>query len=385
MKFFEEFVTAASLPAEEGRALPLQVYSDPEFYEQEKVKIFHEDWVFVCNSQVIKEAGDRFAVIIADEPVVVVRGRDGQLRALSNVCRHRGTLLADDGFSNASSLVCPYHSWNFSDTGELKGAPYTGATEIDKAAHCLPQFALEEWCGLLFVNISGTAEPLKDRYAFMQPHLEAFNAGNYTYGVENAIEHWDSNWKLVIENAMESYHLFKVHKPTLETVTPTKGAFYVEGNALGTLTAGEQVRVRDVVKGLLGKVEKRGPDDHYLLVSLPPSFVGIMQLDGSFGYLAMLPEGPGKTYARGGVVSQSAFKQSKAEEEFTTAFFEEDKWICERAYKGMHSQHGRGGQLVELERIVQDFHRYLAVRLAGVDVGATHRNDDDVDNRLNSK
>lgn len=375
----QEFMRAATLPAEEAQALPLQVYSDEAFYQQEVEKIFHADWVFACNSFSVKNPGDKFALTIAGEPVVIVRGSDGVLRALSNVCTHRGTPIADEGFSNAPNMVCPYHSWNFTLEGELKGAPYTGNIAVDKSAHCLPQYKLEEWYGLVFVNVDGTAPPLRERYAGMEPYMALYNQENHQYGVEWETEVWESNWKLVMENAMESYHLFKVHKPTLETITPTKGAYYVEGNAEWTLTAGEYVGFMDPLRKLTGK--KRGPADNYLLISLPPSFVGILSVEGTNGYLSMLPDGPGRCFARGGSVGVKPYKPSKVEAQFTRDFFDEDKWICERAFKSMRSRHAKGGQFVELERIVQDFHRYLACRIGGVEVGDTYRNPD-IDQRL---
>ncbi len=375
MSLMEDFKATAALPADQGRAIPLQCYSDPAFYEEEVKNVFHRDWVFVCGATALKEPGDRFAVTIAGEPVVIMRGKDGKLRALSNVCTHRGTPLADPGLGQGPNLVCPYHSWNFELDGTLKGAPYTGSVEIDKSAHCLPEYALEEWCGLVFVNIDGNAAPLAERYAPMMPYMQLYNCANPQFGTEMETEIWASNWKLVMENAMESYHLFKVHKPTLETVTPTKAAFYVEGCEEWCLTAGEYVGLMDPARKLFGS-EKKGPKHHYMLISLPPSFVGIASADGTLGYISMLPDGPGKTYARGGAVLAKEPNRSKMEEEFTAAFFAEDKWICERAYTGMLSRNAKGGTFVELERIVQDFHRYLGNRLCGQELGEVFRNPD---------
>lgn len=381
MSLMEEFDRIASLPAEDAVALPLNTYSDEDFHQREIEKIFHGDWVFVCNSYSVKKPGDKFAVTIGGEPVVVIRGSDGELRAMSNVCTHRGTPLADDGYSNAPNIVCPYHSWNFSLEGELKGAPYTGNIEIDKSSHCLPNYKMEEWYGLVFVNIDGNAPALGERYKGMEPYMELYNQGDIEHGVEWESETWDSNWKLVMENAMESYHLFKVHKPTLETVTPTKGAYYVEGNAQWTLTAGEYVGFMDPLRKLTGKGNKQGPEGNYMLVSLPPSFVGIVSAEGSHGYLSMLPDGPGRCIARGGAMGPKPYKPSKMEAQFTADFFAEDKWICERAYKSMKSRHAKGGHFVELERVVQDFHRYLAVHMTGAEVGPTYRNPE-IDERL---
>ena len=372
MDIWEQFKKYASAEVEAARSLPPACYSSPDFYAAERERIFRSDWVFVCNSAVLAKPGDRFAVNIAGEPVVVVRGNDEKLRALSNSCSHRGTPICDLGFSQGPNMVCPYHSWNFTLDGELKGAPYTGCVEIDKEAHALPEYQLEVWCGLVFVNIDGNAKQLEERYAPIVPYLESYGCAEPAYGAEQEAETWASNWKLVIENAMESYHLFKVHKPTLETVTPTKGAFYVEGCADWALTAGEYTGYMDGVRNLVG-ASKKGPNHHYLLVCLPPSFVGIASAEGYLGYLAMLPDGPGQTYTRAGVVSANSIQRSSREEDFTAAFFAEDKWICERAFTGMESARAGGGQLVELERIVHAFHRYLGSRLCDLPAGGVYK------------
>lgn len=373
MNLMDEFKLAAGQPAESGKALPFRCYSDPAFYEEEVRHIFHRDWVFVCSSSAVKTAGDRFALTIAGTQIVVIRGKDGRLRALSNNCTHRGTPLADPGFSHAPSLVCPYHAWCFNLDGSLKAVPHPGEVEINKSAHHLPEFALEEWCGLVFVNIEGTAESLAKRYAPILPYMNLYQCENPQFGMEAETAIWASNWKLVMENAMESYHLFKVHRSTLETVAPTKDAFYVEGHEEWSLTAGGYGGVMNSTRRLLG-TQKKGPDHHYLLICLPPSFVGIMGAGGSLEYLSMLPDGPGRAYVRGGAVSMKKIKSDKATEEFGAAFLEEDKWICERAYTGMHTKHATGGQLVTLERIVQNFHRYLGNRLYGLALSAVYRN-----------
>jgi len=228
----------------------------------------------------------------------------------------------------------------------------------------------------------------------MVPYMQLYGIDQYEAGRgDTDYEYWDSNWKLVMENAMESYHLFKVHQPTLETVTPTKGAYYLEGHANWTLTAGETVDVgRAMGGGLTGAVSnalfKAGTskteqklNENYLLVSLPPNFVGIATEDG-MGYLSTFPEGPGRSRIRSGYVSYSLGKPSKTEEQFTQDFYAEDKFICERGQQSMTTQYNKGGKLVELERIVTDFHQYLASRVFGSPIPPVFK-DKDADDFLN--
>ncbi|BFM15349.1 hypothetical protein R50073_15320 [Maricurvus nonylphenolicus] len=369
MKLIEEVREIANNPVETAVSLPFAAYSDPEFYELEMEKVFRNDWVFVCNEAELSKPGDYYAFTLADEPMIVIRGKDGTLRAMSNVCRHRGTPLNDEGFGNKSRMVCPYHAWTYKDDGKLIGVSHPGNIEVNKEEHCLPQFALESWHGLVFVNINGNAEPLAERYNGIEKYLKRYNIEKFVYGDGGEDEAWDTNWKLAIENGIESYHLFKVHKETLEVNTPTRLAFYLEGQADWTLTAGELVG--QSMTGLGGKLmEMFTPEkikrlySHYVLFSLPPNFVGIL-LGDTLGYLAVRPAAAGKSYIRAGTISASNVNPSKDEQAFTAAFFEEDKWICERNQTAMKSKAGKPGKLVELERVVVDFHQYLSSRLFG--------------------
>ena len=104
---------------------------------------------------------------------------------------------------------------------------------------------------------------------------------------------------------------------------------------------------------------------HYLLISLPPSFVGIMTYD-SFGWISVYPTGSDQCLIRAGALTEGSYGlEDEDSQAFTAAFFGEDKAICERVQRGMYSQRGRGGKLVEMERVVVDFHQFLASRLFG--------------------
>ena len=149
-----------ALPMEDARALPFSAYSDPNVMNLELDRIFRREWIAVCPEIALSAKGDYTTIEIAGEPIAVVRGQDGELRALSNVCRHRGSPLLEGTGNLSANIVCPYHAWAYDDRGEMKGAPQTGAVVIDRAAHCLPTFRLEVWSGIVFVNLDAEAEPL---------------------------------------------------------------------------------------------------------------------------------------------------------------------------------------------------------------------------------
>lgn len=364
----QQYQEAASASLDQAHSLPFGAYSDSDVFQQEALAVFSNEWVFVCCEQELVNPGDYFALNLAGEPVVILRGKDGMLRALSNICRHRGTPLLNEGFGQVEKLiVCPYHAWSYDDQGSLKGVPFPGRIAVDKKEHCLPEFHLDIWCGLVFINLSNNPQPLHQRLEGIDGYLEVFEPSAFDTAFEGQTEHWQSNWKLAMENAMESYHLFKVHKETLEQVTPTKQAFYVAGSSEWTLTAGKMIdQSSKLTKWLRGNYPEAY--DHYVLVSLPPSFVGIMDYE-SFGWLCVLPDGEGQSVVRSGYLAKGASsKESKEAQAFTKAFFAEDKWICERVQKGMQARFGKGGKLVEMEKVVVDFHQFLASRLFGSQV-----------------
>lgn len=361
---FEEFAHAASAPLEAAKSLPFSSYLEQSIYDLEKEKIFHSEWVFVCAENELPNSGDYYAFFLADEPIVVMRGKEGSLRALSNVCRHRGTLLLDSGMGNESKIVCPYHAWTYNYQGELLGVPFTQKDEVSKQEHCLPQFHIEIWQGLIFVNLSENPTPIATKLSGINKYLEAFDIKRFTAAYSGETENWHANWKLAMENAMESYHLFKVHRETLEKVTPTKQAFYLEGSADWSLTAGKMQGIGNkLLDWVLGT--KKDLYEHYILISLPPSFVGILTYE-SFDWISVLPNGKSQCTVKSGGMNEYGSSGEQDEQEFVKAFFAEDKQICERVQSGMTALYSKGGKLVELERIVVDFHQYLAKSLFSI-------------------
>ena len=363
-QLLQAYATTAQAPIEEAYSLPFAVYSDKSIHDLEMAHIFKNEWVFIVSEQELYQAGDYFAFTLANEPIAIIRGQDGTVRALSNICRHRGTPLLDEGFGKIEkNIICPYHAWTYSDEGALKGAPLTGEIKIDKSAHCLPKFQLESWHGLLFIHLGEHAEPLSQRLEGIDDYLSYFNLPSFKYGYRSdGIEYWNSNWKLAMENAMESYHLFKVHKETLETVTPTRQAFDIAGSSEWTLTGGEMKdNSSKLMKWFRGDYPK--VFNNYVLISLPPSFVGILTYE-SLSWIQVLPVDSEHCIVRSaGISSVKSSAEDRIEKAFVDAFFEEDKVICERVQKGMKSTYTQGGKLVSMEKVVADFHQFLASRL----------------------
>ena len=365
MNLPEEIQRAALKPLESAHSLPFGAYTAPEVLEAETQRIFTREWVFVCMANELPEPGDYFAMTLAGEPIVIIRGDDGALRALSNICRHRGTAILDEGTGTVEKyLTCPYHAWAYSKEGELKAIPYNETIAVERSDHRLPEYALESWNGLLFVNLDTNPRPLRERLAGIDEFLHLFEPQSMNHAGASPTEVWRANWKLAMENAMESYHLFKVHEDTLERVSPTRNAYYIAGSSEWSLTGGATERRKGMVERVLGG-DHSELYEHYILVSLPPSFVGILSY-GSFGWLSAHPIDVETTQIRSGATYNGSAPGAAQMDDFTRAFFQEDKDMCERVQRGMRSRLTRGGKLVDMERVVVDFHQYLGTRLGGL-------------------
>ena len=360
-------MTTPTLAFDPQHALPNAVYRDPVVLEAEMAGIWHGDWVFVTIEDAVAAPGDQLPLVVGNQPVLLMRNQQGELRALSNLCAHRGTLLVGRP-ANAKRIQCPYHAWTYNDSGRLLAAPFTSKGAVDKAAHCLPEYRVELWHGLVFVSLNPAVEPLAERFAAVEPHMVAQGIDAMDHRSEwQETQQWDCNWKLAIVNAMESYHLFQVHPKTLEPYTPTSDAYYIAGSARATATG--------------GRVE--GEDD-YLLISLPPNFVGVFNA-GSFVWQAVYPIGINQCAVRtGGAFASSRSTGSRGRfsrwfSRFVSSaaayslpdFLPEDKAICERGQRGASGDFNPG-RLVPAERVVADFGHYLNWRLNDIEPPTVH-------------
>lgn len=366
MNTLDRLIKTAIEPIESAYSLPFSAYTDKSVFDAERDRIFSKEWLFACMDMQLSDKGSYFSLQVAGEPVVLLRGEDKQLRAFSNICRHRGTPLLDEGFGKVERYVrCPYHAWAYSLSGDLKAIPHNKIIAVDLDEHSLHEFQVATWNGLVFVNLDSEAPPLSKRLGDIDRYLAIFEPETFDHVEQGDTEFWQSNWKLAIENAIESYHLFQVHEQTLEQYTPTKLSYYIAGSSEWALTGGANNRKKGVLETLLGSTHPEA-FEHYILVSLPPSFVAIVSY-GSIAWLSIYPVSSNESCIRSGSLGwKSAMDTSQAIQQFTRDFFAEDKQICERVQKGMSARCARGGKLVDMERVLVDFHHYLATRLASL-------------------
>jgi phenylpropionate dioxygenase-like ring-hydroxylating dioxygenase large terminal subunit len=208
-------------PVDRTETLPPACYVDPEFYAFEKEALFAQEWLCVGREDWAARAGDYFTTLIADEPIVVARTREGELVAMSSVCQHRAMLVAE-GCGNVRGFVCPYHHWTYGLDGRLINAPAMDRTrDFDKARVALPRFKVEVWLGFVFVNLDPEAAPLAPRLTRLTEALAPYDLA----GAEGprpgppAANGW--NWKVMFENNNDGYHANRLHHGPLHDFVPS--------------------------------------------------------------------------------------------------------------------------------------------------------------------
>ena len=211
-----EMVEALDRPTELAENLPRTAYTDPYFLQLELERVFGRNWTYVGAAGEIPDAGDAIPLTLGTMPIVLVRQRDGTVRAFHNVCRHRGPILVAERLKARSALVCPYHAWSYDLTGELKRTPaYMGSDRhdsgpLDKSCMGLVEIRCDLWRDGVFVNLCGDAKPLAEVYAPLEKRWSHHDLSLLRYGGSVRVR-INANWKLAMENFQEGYHLPSVH------------------------------------------------------------------------------------------------------------------------------------------------------------------------------
>ncbi len=378
-------------PVKSARLLPPQMYVTDEFWEFEKAAIFSKEWLCVGHVSEIPNPGDHLPITVLDEPLILARDEEGEVRVMSALCQHRGhpiyaglTARPDDATCiNGSRLTCPYHNWVYRLDGTLIAAPSMNeTTPLEELRNTirLPQLRVEIFHGIIFVNFDADAKPLA-------PSLAKLDAEIVTYGVEDLVTmvpsvrtdlHW--NWKMHHENALEPYHTDFVHRGVHETA-PSRLARFEEfdagdGQVMHTtylvsedadLATDSGERALGVLPGLTSEQRKR-----ILFASVPPMLFGIFQ--PTFVSLSiLLPTGPGQMSLR----RLNLYPKASIESEGFSDYYEEqlkrkqiaidqDQVTLEAMHRAYESRFVPRGTLAALEKTIPQMNSWLMERYVSV-------------------
>lgn len=212
----EKLQAAAARPFKEARPIPGVVNHSPEFLSHERQTVFMQEWICVGRADEISAPGDYLTHQIADVPVVVIRQEDGQVRAFVNACAHRFACLLPCQKGSAKRFTCRYHAWTYDLGGRLIAAPYMEMKEdFDKSNHGLRPLHAEIWEGFIYISLA--AHPARTLAASLEP-LRTRIVGQYDMARYQTVLRetmvWNANWKNLIENFTESYHVPIAHRKT---------------------------------------------------------------------------------------------------------------------------------------------------------------------------
>lgn len=205
------------------RTLTYDKYTDPSIFEKEIELIFSKTWQKVGHISQLENEGSFFTVEVANEPIIVVRGNDGVIRAFYNVCPHRATKLEKNESGKKKILQCGYHGWTFKLDGKLNKAPnFRGEDESCIQDACLRPVRVEILESLIFVNLDDNAKPLIDSYGDFFEQLSKFPFLGELKRTMVKTRHLKANWKAFVDNYLECDHCHVAHPGFVDTLDMNK-------------------------------------------------------------------------------------------------------------------------------------------------------------------
>jgi len=205
----KEYVNALIKKREPFFSNPQEFYTNPEVYKADIENIWKKNWLFAGYTFQIPKPGDYLTYQIGSESLIIIRGKDNQIRSFFNLCRHRGSRICNTETGHRSRLVCPYHGWTYSSEGNLIKANWMG-DDFDPSKYSLHQANLREVGGLIYVCLSSNPPDFQEAYDLIEPEIRAhrFDSAKIAH-----MENYDikANWKLVYENNRECYHCTVAH------------------------------------------------------------------------------------------------------------------------------------------------------------------------------
>jgi len=340
--------------------LPAESYTDYDFWKRECNTVLSNDWLFVGFVHEFKNAGDVVPLFIAGKPIFLVKNIDNQITAFHNVCSHRCLKLIDDKKNVGNVIRCPYHAWSYALDGKLKAAPHVGGTNQHKPKgfnfldHGLKPIRIHIWYDWIFINFNGKAKKFEEYAKPLIKRFDDIDLSKLKYAATLDFGKINTNWKFLIENFIEPYHVQFVHKTT--TNQPLRDHYtFVDGKCYGS---GIDVEKEDEKNNSALSVTSR-----YL--SLFPNFIIGTYFPNQVGVYLNIPISPGVTSQKRIIYTTDGKDMSKKEIQITKDIWwsvhKEDHEMCERLQEGRSSPASNNGGLLSpfWEKGVQAFQKLI--------------------------
>lgn len=357
----------------QARCLPRRAYVDQSVAEAERATVFRRHWVAVGVAGQIPDTGSYFTTEVAGQPLLVVRGGNGDVAAFYNTCMHRGTLLCT-GAGRVDEFICPNHGWRYGVDGQLDYAPWFERVQgFDRREAALVPVRITVWQGVVFVNLSGDAPGLDELVPEVPSELVGYGVSTLRC-VRSTDYEFPGNWKLVAENLAEAYHIPFVHGPLGddlrldgfvygETTDPLSTWYYVERRGAEDLSVLGDSGNRAPLPALDREGKKRlrlwrvFPNVQFLC---SPDHVVV---------LVIVPRGVDRSIVRAHILlAPGETAHEDIHEPLDRAMFE-DAWIVGRMQDGLAAEAFISGRIqVPTENNVFHFHRQIRKELEYVGV-----------------
>lgn len=344
-------------------SLPPHFYTNKPWLTHEKEHLLETQWLCVGRVDEIPNPGDFFATELLSQPLIAVRDNTGEIAVLSNVCRHRNMQLAE-GSGSCKHFICPYHAWSYHLDGRLLAAPLMNEQQ---SSDCdLPRYAVEIWQGFILVNLAGNCDPFSPQLQKLNTLLANFHCDQLQH-VFVEEETWPANWKCLIENFMEGYHLSRVHPDTLGNRTPTRLCEKLgDGPGFTAYKANypQNAPSRGIHHPDLSEDELAGS----LLFCAFPALVCSVSSD-VLVYLSLQPTDVDHVRLRWGMsVYDDKMPQDEIEQRVALwrQINSEDRAKLAKVQDALYSHHAHSGPLApdDFEGTIYDFVRYFAKKLS---------------------
>lgn len=216
--------------------LPVEPYVSETRFREEKEKIFKKSWLSVAHISDLPKPGDYVTrdIAVLDTSILIVRGKDGGLKAFHNVCRHRGHRVALEKKGNsAGAFTCLFHAWSYGLDGSLRGVPDEKSfPKLEKCTLGLKPVHIDQWKGFIFINVDpNPAQTLRESMGELHDQFENYDCEQWA-PIATMKAELNCNWKLVIDAFMESYHVVSLHRNSAPKVFSSKDNPYSHLNGV---------------------------------------------------------------------------------------------------------------------------------------------------------
>ena len=349
----------AAKPAAEASGMPPDIYHSAKLLALEKDRIFKREWLCIGHINEIPNPGDYVAYDIGDQPVVAIRQQDNSIIVFSNVCLHRCARMLD-GTGNGRAIVCPYHAWTYNLDGQLRGARFMEQTTgFDKKAQKLRTIRSEIWEGFIYATLSDDVDPVATRLESFQEVIRAFNVAGYL-PLHSDEDIWTGNWKNLIENFMDPYHIFMVHKDSLAKYGSSEEcSFMYEGDEYSTwhiVCPGEGDPEDSIFTAHPDNTSLQGDQRNSTVVGCVFPAHLIMLAPGVLLFISILPHGVGHFRMRWSVMIAPEVQELDNAEEIAQVVVDlfsqansEDKEIVAKVFAGTGAHTAKPGMLSFLD------------------------------------